>query len=93
MDLFLQLKGVSVGYCHKDHGCKMAYQGLRGANGIAEGPDGLIFVANNVVGQLYVLEKEDDKTLVLTNTLKLPVGQLYKYCSLQMKTLLMLQIS
>jgi len=73
LDLAFLLGGTSVGYCHKDDGCKIAFKGFSGANGIAEGPDGLIFVANSVVGEIYSLEKEEDNTLVLTNTLKNPV--------------------
>lgn len=74
--MYLGLPGKSVGYCHKDQGCKIAYKGLTGANGINEGPDGSIWVANNIFSELFVFEKEDDNTLVLTDTLKNEYGEL-----------------
>lgn len=48
----------------------MAAPALRGANGIARSKDGLYFVANPGFGELYVLEEQDDHSLVLTDTVR-----------------------
>jgi hypothetical protein len=60
---------MSVGYCHIEHGCKLAATGLRGANGIARGKDGLYFVANDKFGEIFILELQDDHSLVMTDTI------------------------
>jgi len=67
LDVLFRLPRASVGYCHKDHGCKIAVDGLKGANGIAQGPGGLYFVSNDGFGEISVLERQDDDTLVLTD--------------------------
>jgi hypothetical protein len=56
-----------VGYCHRDHGCKIAVDGLKGANGIARSHDGLYFVSSDNFGEISVLERQDDDTLVLVD--------------------------
>lgn len=70
LDTYLRLPGMSVGYCHIEYGCKLAVTGLRGANGIARGNDGLYFVANDRFGEIFVLEMQDDHSLVLTDTIR-----------------------
>lgn len=70
LDAYLRLPGMSVGYCHVNEGCKIAATGLRGANGIARGKDGVYMVANDKFGEIFVLEKQDDNSLVLTDVVK-----------------------
>ncbi|KAF8160654.1 hypothetical protein B0H34DRAFT_697546 [Crassisporium funariophilum] len=59
---------TSVGYCHLEKGCHYAIQNMHGNNGIAAAPNGTFYVANAVSGGLYVLEKQADNTLVLTDS-------------------------
>jgi len=67
LDTYLRLPGMTVGYCHIELGCKFAATGLRGANGIARGKDGVYMVTNDKFGEIFVLEKQDDNSLVLTD--------------------------
>ncbi|KAF8575519.1 serum paraoxonase/arylesterase [Ramaria rubella] len=70
VDAFLRLPGMTVGYCHINRGCKIAARGLKGANGIARNNDGLYFVTNHRFGEIFVLEKQEDGSLVLTDVVK-----------------------
>ncbi|KAF8478277.1 serum paraoxonase/arylesterase [Gautieria morchelliformis] len=70
VDIYLRLSSTSVGYCHIEHGCKLAASGLQAANGIARTDDGLYFVANSRFGELFVLESQDDHSLVLTDVVR-----------------------
>lgn len=58
-----------MGYCHIEHGCKLAATGLRGSNGIAR-HDGLYFVANAKFGEIFVLERQEDNSLVITDIVR-----------------------
>ncbi|EAU91102.2 serum paraoxonase/arylesterase [Coprinopsis cinerea okayama7 len=61
---------TSVVYCHVDEGCKFAIQGMHGNNGIAQAPNGTIYVVNSLHGALNVLERQADNTLVLTDVIE-----------------------
>lgn len=63
------LARTSVVYCHTDAGCKVAVTKLQTANGIADAKNGTIYVANNA-GGLYVLERQNDDSLVLSEYIK-----------------------
>jgi len=57
-------------YCHTDVGCKFAITKLQGANGITDAKNGTIYVANSSGGGLYVLERQSDNSLVLSEYIK-----------------------
>ena len=64
------MKRTSVGYCHVDEGCKYAAKNLQSANGIARSPiNDTFYVGSALGGGLYILEKQTDNTLVLTDVL------------------------
>ncbi|KAJ3909160.1 hypothetical protein F5879DRAFT_1007262 [Lentinula edodes] len=54
----------SVGYCHSDHGCKIAVDNLYTANGIAKATNGTVYVASTSGLELKMFEKQDDDSLV-----------------------------
>ena len=58
---------TSVVYCDLDEGCKYAIQGMHGNNGIAQAPNGTVYVVDSLHGALSILEKQADHTLVLTD--------------------------
>lgn len=64
----------SVGYCHVDHGCKIATDNLSGPNGIARGPGDTLMVSSTTQPEIVVLEKQADGSAVLTDTIKLEAG-------------------
>jgi arylesterase / paraoxonase len=70
VDMYLRLSSSSIGYCHIERGCELAATGLQAANGIARTDDGLYFVANSRFGELFVLEGQDDHSLVLTDVVR-----------------------
>lgn len=61
----LFLPASTVGYCHADTGCKIAFKfnGLKGANGIAMSPNGTVYVASCLGDGLSILERRDDHSL------------------------------
>ncbi|KAJ2930284.1 hypothetical protein H1R20_g6831, partial [Candolleomyces eurysporus] len=61
---------TSVVYCHETEGCKYAIQNMHGNNGIAQAPNGTFYVVNSIGGQLTVLEKQADNTLVITDVIE-----------------------
>ncbi|KAF8629870.1 hypothetical protein AX15_003229 [Amanita polypyramis BW_CC] len=60
----------SVVYCHTETGCKYATKGIQGSNGIAKAENGTIYVANSKGGGVYVLERQSDNSLVLSEYIK-----------------------
>jgi hypothetical protein len=61
---------TSVVYCHETEGCKYAIQHMRGNNGITQADNGTFYVVNSPGGQLYVLDKQADNTLVITDVIE-----------------------
>lgn len=62
-----------VGFCHADLGCKFAYTGLRASNGIVKGSaDGndTFYVADSILGDITVLERQSDNTFAFTEVIK-----------------------
>ena len=78
MDVILNKPISNVGYCHAKEGCKVAVDGLMGANGITKDKDGLYYVASSKTGRIYVLERQLDNTLVVVDEIPLdrPVDNL-----------------
>ncbi|KAF9010662.1 hypothetical protein BDQ17DRAFT_1387867 [Cyathus striatus] len=74
LDMFLGRKSTSVGYCHIDNGCKLAITRMHGNNGIAQAPNGTIYVANSLWGGLSILEPQSDNSLVLVDHIKTDRG-------------------
>ncbi|TFK75385.1 serum paraoxonase/arylesterase [Pluteus cervinus] len=64
----------SVGYCHVNDGCKFAITKMFSNNGIVRADNDTFYVANSFVGKLNVLEKGNDNSLVLTDTIKTDQG-------------------
>ncbi|EGN99778.1 hypothetical protein SERLA73DRAFT_179982 [Serpula lacrymans var. lacrymans S7.3] len=62
----------SVGFCHADQGCKYAITGLHSSNGITRGKsmNDTFYVADCGLGDVNVLERQWDNTLVLTEVIK-----------------------
>ncbi|KAJ3802966.1 hypothetical protein GGU11DRAFT_763364 [Lentinula aff. detonsa] len=54
----------SIGYCHTDHGCKIAIENFYTANGIVKAPNGTIYVASATGLEIKMYEKQDDDSLV-----------------------------
>jgi len=77
---YIRRRDTSIGYCHVETGCKVVSQPFNGAKGIARGPDDLYFVASHNAAELYVLERQTDNSLVLTDILKsdidMPMGNI-----------------
>ncbi|KAH6914438.1 serum paraoxonase/arylesterase [Coprinopsis sp. MPI-PUGE-AT-0042] len=63
----LGYSATSVVYCDVDEGCKYAIQGMYGINGIAQAPNGTVYVVDSMHGAVNVMEKQVDHTLVLTD--------------------------
>ncbi|KAF8592341.1 hypothetical protein K439DRAFT_1610164 [Ramaria rubella] len=76
---FLRLSEMTVGYCHINHGCKIAARCLKGANGIQK--DGSLVLADVVKtdilmdnisagedGMLYIAETAGDPTKIYPAT-------------------------
>ncbi|KAJ3529550.1 hypothetical protein NMY22_g8948 [Coprinellus aureogranulatus] len=61
---------TSVVYCHENDGCKYAIQHMRGNNGITQASNGTFYVVNSPGGQLYVLDKQADNTLIMTDVIE-----------------------
>ncbi|KAF9519708.1 hypothetical protein BS47DRAFT_1336806 [Hydnum rufescens UP504] len=53
----------SVGYCHVDHGCKMAAESVNGANGITTIDGDIFYVSNSFGGAIGVFRRLTDNTL------------------------------
>lgn len=71
MSLLSLTSDTSVGFCHADQGCKFAYVGLRGSNGIAKGAtNDTFYVADSILGDITVLERQSDDTLSFTEVIK-----------------------
>lgn len=60
---------TSVVYCNESEGCKYAVQGMHGNNGITQAANGTFYVVNSIGGQLSILEKQADNTLVITDVI------------------------
>ncbi|KAG8778187.1 hypothetical protein FRC12_025117 [Ceratobasidium sp. 428] len=67
--MILGVKSTTVGYCHVDHGCKIAADELYGSNGIVRASDGSVWVASTFGGYITVHEQQADKTLVPTEVI------------------------
>ncbi|KAJ7647870.1 hypothetical protein FB45DRAFT_894654 [Roridomyces roridus] len=76
----LGIEAGSVGYCHVDEGCKIAYPRLQGANGIARASpsNDTIFVGHAKFRDIRVFERQADNTLRKTHTIPMdrPVDNL-----------------
>jgi len=68
---FLGLARTSVGYCHVDEGCKIAISGFPGSNGIARAQNGTVYVGSSKLGEIRVLEEQNDHSLVLVDIISL----------------------
>jgi arylesterase/paraoxonase len=68
---FLGLADTSVGYCHADTGCKTAIGHMQGNNGIVRSRhNDTFYVANCLRGEIRVLERQSDDSLVLDGVIK-----------------------
>ncbi|KAF9222534.1 calcium-dependent phosphotriesterase [Gyrodon lividus] len=68
-----QPSDTSVGFCHVDGGCKFAYTGLHASNGIVKGSNpgnDTFYVADFLLGDITVLERQFDNTLTFTEVIK-----------------------
>lgn len=73
LDVLIQPYDTSVGFCHADHGCKFAYRGLHGSNGIVKGlghNNNTYYVADSMLGEITVLKKGTDHTLLFSEVIK-----------------------
>lgn len=73
MSLLALVPDTSIGFCHTDQGCKIAYTGLHASNGIVKGTDSgndTFYVADYVLGDVTVLERQADDTLAFTEVIK-----------------------
>ncbi|TFK25229.1 calcium-dependent phosphotriesterase [Coprinopsis marcescibilis] len=61
---------TSVTYCNVDEGCKFAIQNMHSNNGIAQAPNGTVYVVSCIGATLSVLEKQADNTLFVTDIIK-----------------------
>ncbi|THH04497.1 hypothetical protein EW145_g5482 [Phellinidium pouzarii] len=77
LDGLLGLTWSNVGYCRED-GCRIAVDNILGANGITKDQKGTYYVASSRSGLTYVLERQMDNSLVITDVIKLdrPVDNL-----------------
>jgi hypothetical protein len=66
---YLGFAWTSVGFCHVDEGCKIAVDGLTGSNGIVRAQNGTVYVADAKLGQIHVLEEQNDHSLVLVDAI------------------------
>lgn len=57
---------TTVGYCHLDHGCKIAAKKLRAANGLVKSrTNDTVYVASSLGGGISVMAPQADHTLTL----------------------------
>ncbi|KAG6378182.1 hypothetical protein JVT61DRAFT_13875 [Boletus reticuloceps] len=73
VSLLALARDTSIGFCHADKGCKFAYTGLHASNGIVKGTspgNDTFYVADSVLGDVTVLERQSDNTLALTEVIK-----------------------
>ena len=67
-EMYLGLASTTVGYCHLDHGCKIAAKKLKGANGIVKSQtNDTIYVGSAFGAGIQVMEPQADHTLVQTD--------------------------
>jgi hypothetical protein len=69
---FLGRADTSVGFCHADRGCKIVAANMHANNGIARPRDDnndTFYVGNMFRGEIRVLERRADDTLVLTDVI------------------------
>jgi arylesterase/paraoxonase len=71
--LLLGARLTFVGYCHVDSGCKIAAGGLRGANGLVRKGENAFFVGSQTRGEVRVLERQPDDSLVATDLIAVDV--------------------
>ncbi|KAK7053316.1 hypothetical protein VNI00_003942 [Paramarasmius palmivorus] len=57
----------SVVHCHVDQGCKTVASNMLGSNGIAQAPNGTIYVASTAGRELKIFERQEDDSIVLTD--------------------------
>lgn len=62
---------ANVGYCHAQAGCKSAIGGLLGASAITMDKEGKVYVGSTISGNVQVLERQSDNTLVVNDVIKL----------------------
>lgn len=72
---------TSVGYCHVDHGCKIAASGLVSSNGIAKASNDTIYVASTLGAKVTVFERQADNSLLLTDVI--PTGKCFRTTRLE----------
>lgn len=67
-EMYLNQASTTVGYCHIDHGCKIAARKLKGANGIVKSrTNDTIYVGSAHGDGVSVMDPQNDHTLLLSN--------------------------
>ncbi|KIK58931.1 hypothetical protein GYMLUDRAFT_202201 [Collybiopsis luxurians FD-317 M1] len=64
---------TNIGYCHLDHGCKVAASKFLASNGITRASNDTVYVASTAGGAIAVFQKQTDNSLLLTDTIH--IGQ------------------
>ena len=83
--LVLNGAAANIGYCHAEDGCKVAIDGLQNVNGITRDGNGVYYAGSSILPELYVLERQGDDTLVVTDIVR--TGNPYQYISLNQRKL------
>jgi arylesterase / paraoxonase len=66
INIIFRPEQLTVGYCHRDSGCKIAINHMSNLNGITKSPwNDTYYVANSVHGGIAVLSRQADNRLVL----------------------------
>lgn len=74
---FLGTPPSSVGYCDVDAGCMIAAAKMFGNNGIARAANGTFYVASAFFGELHVMERLSNNTLVITEVIETGEHELF----------------
>ncbi|KAH8119425.1 calcium-dependent phosphotriesterase [Phellopilus nigrolimitatus] len=69
LDIYFGRAWSNVGYCHAENGCKVAVDNISGANGITKDKDGKYYVASSKSTEVFVLERQADSSLVITDVI------------------------
>lgn len=67
MQIYFGVKRNSVGHCSDNYGCKLAADKLPAANGLARQSEDVFFLSNQFRGEIRVLERQADDSLVVTD--------------------------
>lgn len=68
--IYLGTARGSIGFCSAAGGCRFAAEKIQGANGLARVSDDVFFLGNALRGELRVLERQADDSLVVTDLIK-----------------------